>query len=123
MAFTRDDDIYVLDVATGGLTNLTNSAEREDFPAYSPSGKQIAFTRLGSAGGIFVMNDDGTQVTRLTDGPDANPRWSPDGKRLAFISVRDGDDEIYSMNLDGTGLTNLTRSPTTPEFLSAWARQ
>ena len=46
----------------------------------------------------------------LTDSPASNskPTWSPDGSKLAFVSNRDDDDEIYVMNTDGTGVTQLT---------------
>lgn len=36
--------------------------------------------------------------------------WSPDGRRLAFVSDRDGDDEVYVMSADGTGVRQLTRN-------------
>ena len=39
------------------------------------------------------------------------PRWSPDGMRIAFLSNRDGNSEIYVMNADGSDVTNLTNSP------------
>jgi Tol biopolymer transport system component len=42
---------------------------------------------------------------------DFSPRWSPDGSRLAFVSDRDGNEEIYVMNSDGSGQTRLTDSP------------
>lgn len=49
-------------------------------------------------------------MTRLTanESLDAYPAWSPDGRRLAFTSTRDGNAEIYVMNADGSGQTRLT---------------
>ncbi len=49
-------------------------------------------------------------LTRLTDIPtnDSDAAWSPDGRRIAFTSDRDGNAEIYVMNADGSGQTRLT---------------
>ena len=60
---------------------------------------------------IYVMNADGTNPRRLTitaAGNNLFPRWSPNGKRIAFNSDRDGRHKIYLMNADGTELTLLT---------------
>src|SRR5215218_9859215 len=59
------------------------------------------------------MNDDGSDVTRLTedDANDFDPSWSPDGDKIAFVSFRDGSNnmEIYVMNADdGSDVTRLT---------------
>ena len=72
---------------------------------------------------IYVMDADGVNQRRLTDNPakDLAPSWSPDGRRIAFISERDGHahrripgrftSEIYVMNADGSNQINLTNNP------------
>jgi Tol biopolymer transport system component len=58
------------------------------------------------------VNDDGSGVTPLPGGGDAfNAAWSPDGKRIAFTTRRDGNPEIYLMDADGGDPTNLTKGP------------
>ena len=69
------------------------------------------------------MDTDGGGQTRLTEnaGEDHSPAWSPDGQRLAFVSTRDGNAEIYVMNADGSGQTRLTNN-TAGDLLPAWTR-
>ena len=59
------------------------------------------------------MNADGSGQRNLTRNParDCAPAWSPDGRKIAFASQRDGNAEVYVMNADGSGQRNLTRSP------------
>jgi hypothetical protein len=52
---------------------------------------------------------------------DFSPAWSPDGQRLAFVSTRDGNAEIYLMNADGTGQTRLTNN-SAGDIAPAWSR-
>ena len=50
---------------------------------------------------------------RLTDNQadDFQPAWSPDGSRMAFVSDRDGNFEVYVMSADGSGQARLTNNP------------
>ena len=61
-------------------------------------------------GEIYVMNDDGSNQTNLTNNlaPEGNARWSPDGAKIAYASQHDGRIQILVMNADGTGAIQLT---------------
>jgi len=71
---------------------------------------------------IARINNDGTEKTVLTDGEanDMSPVISPDGSRIAFVSDRDGNREIYVMNADGTNPVNLTRH-VAEDWTPAWS--
>ena len=89
--------------------------------APSPSGggtaaPELAFSR---AGDIWTIGADGTRARPLLRDAYA-PAWSPDGSRLAFVSNRSGDEEIYVARADGTGVTRLTRLPG-PDLSPAWS--
>lgn len=116
-AFVDQGDIWVMDLSSGDRKNITSSPEKEVSPRWSPDGKKIAFTRQDKFSNVYVVNADGSGLTRLTKGTPGNdsaPAWSPDGKRIAFLSTRDRPDqkffnaEIYLMNPDGSGQARLT---------------
>lgn len=71
---------------------------------------------------IYVMNADGTAVSRLTNNSavDVFPAWSPDGDQIAFTSDREGFPDIYLVNPDGTDLRRLTNSPSS-DVMPAWS--
>jgi dipeptidyl aminopeptidase/acylaminoacyl peptidase len=76
------------------------------FPAWSPDGKRIAFSK--GKGDIYTIKLDGTGLRQLTDdkGGEREPTWSPDGKKIAFRFRSD----IFLMTANGTGHTNLTEN-------------
>jgi Tol biopolymer transport system component len=73
----------------------------------SPDGQRIVFDLPGD---LYLLPMAGGQATRLTQGMafDDMPRWSPDGSRIAFISDRDGTDNLWLIAPDGSGLRRVT---------------
>ena len=61
---------------------------------------------------MYAVSADGTDLQRLTTdlGVDTEPSWGPDGTRVIFASDRDGDFDIYAMDLDGSDERALTDS-------------
>lgn len=87
----------------------------------------IAFgsRRDGGPPEIWVMNADGSDPLQLTNSTDpvtsnGQPDWSPNGRRLAFMSTRTGDAEIFTMRSDGSDPVNLTNHPATDQA-PVWA--
>jgi len=105
--------IFVVNADSTAERQLTNDDSNNMFPSWSADGRRIVFTsdRDGRGReGIFVMNADGSDVTRLVPGMRAGfARWSPDGKRLAIIAGDLPDTHIYIAGADGSNPVRLTR--------------
>jgi Tol biopolymer transport system component len=113
---------YMLDLNSGEMTPLPESivgteagsyADTGDY-AVSPDGSKLAFVRPGDDGKnqIFVANIDGTGVEQVTDAGSATtaPTWSPDGSRIAYLSVAEGDDlhNVFVLDLTTDSSKQLT---------------
>jgi tricorn protease len=77
------------------------------FPSVSPDGATVAFSFQGD---IWTVPIDGGRATRLTvhEAYESYPRWSPDGREIAFVSDRYGSDDVFVMDADGGSLERLT---------------
>ena len=125
-----NDDIAVIRTDGAGYRNLTRTPDANEWgPVWSPDGRRIAYS--SDAGGvpeIYVMDADGSNARRLSDGWGEYPTWSPDGTRIAYTASRGGttpfgdpDYDIFVMDADGTDAVNLTRSPDSNDGYPTWS--
>jgi TolB protein len=114
---------YVLEAKNPStLRRLTDRKAPEFNGAFAPDGKTVLFaavTLSGTQGNLDIaaVNLDGSGLKTVV-GDSAGklahqdwPSWSPDGRRFAFTSTHEGNQEVYTASADGTGLVRLTQSP------------
>lgn len=122
-----DMEIYVMNADGSQPKRVTFSKGPDILPVWFPDGKKIGFLTgrhiVRNAGGghagsvmnweIYKALPDGSKFQRLTENNywDFYPSFSPDGSRVAFVSIREGHTEgsVYVMKLNGTGIVRLTK--------------
>lgn len=126
-------EIYVLVIGEESPTRLTYDLSYQGAPQWSPDGEWLVYESYqGNNLDIYVMNIAGVlngsespiRLPGNSDAPDYAPVWSPqndDGRHIAFVSWRDGNQDIYSFSLDDQSVTNLTRTPNRHEDHPAWS--
>ena len=123
--FDLQEELWSVPVGGGTAKRLTNPMVEPARPAWSPTGGLVAFQ--GYCGGnfhIWVMRPDGSGIRQITTGlgDDREPRFSPDGKTIAFSSDRafEGSYDIWTVDVASGGLIRRTHSPD-EEYEPAWS--
>ena len=120
--------IWVMDADGSGRKQLASGL----FPSWSPDGERIAFTAYyGERPYLAVMNADGSEQRSLGAslvqkvfgiGVAEEPAWSPEGERIAFAAyVGRDNEEIFVMDVDGSGRTRLTEIPGNDHWPPTWS--
>lgn len=110
--------IHLIEVSSGNILSLTPANNYFIDPAWSPDGRQLAYSTQPIAGGsgseydqIHIMNADSSGQRQVTNHPNhsCSPAWSPNGKQIAFEApCEDPQSSIYVINIDGSGERQLT---------------
>src|SRR5690606_7119170 len=124
------DQIYIMDVDGTNVRRVSTGLGRTTCGFFFPSGDKIIFSSTHEVSeecppppdysrgyvwalhdyDIYIANVDGSDLRKLTDSPgyDAEATISPDGSKIVFRSIRDGDPDIYVMDADGSNVKRLT---------------
>lgn len=127
--------IYLSNADGTALAQLTTMENGACQPSWSPDGSRLVFISPCSRraeffetayreSSLYLINADGTGQKSLTTvpGSDFEPAWSPDGRRIAFTSVRDGNKQIYLLDVNSLAITRLTdANPDIESSQPAWS--
>ncbi|MBK7006903.1 MAG: TolB family protein [Burkholderiales bacterium] len=96
--------------------SITAIANTDMEPAWSPDGRQIAYTSItgdSRSSDIWIVQASGAYPVKLIANGASNgsPVWSPNGRKIAFVSDKNDSRDIWTMNADGTQPAKLVSSP------------
>ncbi len=122
IAYSSEGDVFLVDIEAGTETNLTNSPEHDEQPKFSPDGQRIAWLEdVDNNRQIFVMDLDGGNVTRVTNGGNVDHvDWTVDGRLFAHWSQPDGICFNCVVTEDGKEIIDAGGKGAIQEFLPFW---
>jgi len=122
-------DLYLMQLSSGNLKQLTNTPEYDAFPSWSPDNQWIIFETYNDISPnanmdlkiISISNNE--KPIQLTNDASADmaPTWSPEGRWIAFVSTKSGNRDIWTVNLDNYNFQNLTNTRHQSEAHPVWA--
>jgi Tol biopolymer transport system component len=125
LAFTRDDALWMLDFATRLEKRLVPEFNRaHGILDFSPAAPIAAFTGKRALGwDVYLLDVASGRPTPMTSGgKSCRPRFSPDGRTIAFVSsAADGMGDVWTMRPDGTGKTRMTETGETADYFPSWS--
>ncbi len=139
-----EKDVWTVNADGSDAKNLTSSATYVSTPRWSPDGSRIVFAQQDAikedSATTFALEDlwtigaDGSDKKRITETPDrkeTDPRWSPDGSKLLVTGVEVKErkenaifldsEEVWVMDADGSGATNLSRNAKGEDHWASWS--
>lgn len=110
----RKDQIWIMNADGSDATLLTGGVGHNIFPAFSGDGKRIIFASSAREPGvegshIYVMNTDGSNLMKIGSVPSYFARFSPDGKKIAYITGKFPESAIFIANADGSAAIRVTK--------------
>lgn len=117
--YTGNDEIFVVDIESGIVQQLTDNDAVDKDPHWSPDGTQIVYASDQDSPGItrlytltFVSGEPpNIQQLNRDSGSSYQPRWSPNGERILYINDRSGNGDIYTISKDGQRASTILASP------------
>lgn len=123
LAFSSDRGgkpmIYTMPINGGPAKMRISIGHYNSTPSWSPDSKQLAFAGFDKEKNnfdIFIMNLDGSDITRLTSAKKSSGKWAnnedpaftPDGRQVLFVSDRTGTKQLFLVNIDGSNERQIT---------------